>query len=114
MNIPAKKRLDVIVILVLLSIALVAIGILLLTRRDGEIVSVEIDGERVAEYSLSKNGEYPLNGGTNILVIEDGGAYMKWADCPDGICVRTGRVSSVGESIVCLPNRVVIIVLEKD
>ena len=50
-------------------------------------------------------------GGTNRLVIEDGTARMEWADCPDQICVNHRPVSSGGESIICLPNKVVVSVV---
>jgi UDP-N-acetylmuramate dehydrogenase len=35
-----------------------------------------------------------------------GAAYMKHADCPDGLCVKQRKKSRSGERIVCLPNRV--------
>ena len=40
---------------------------------------------------------------------------MEDADCPDRLCVKQGRIKKVGESIVCLPHKVVIeIVGEKE
>lgn len=75
-------------------------------REDGAYVRVSVDGEAVAEYSLSKDGEYEINGGTNILVIENKNAYMKYASCPDGLCKNQGKIHLTGERIVCLPNRV--------
>jgi len=103
-------RFDFILIASLLIVSLVTVGILLLTRKGGDRVVVEIAGERVAEYGLYQNGEYPLNGGTNILVIENGEAYLSYADCPDRTCVRTGRIKYAGQSIVCLPNKVTVTV----
>ena len=100
------KRADIILIVSLLVASLIALGVMLLTRKDGESVVVEINGEHVATYSLSENGEHILNGGTNVLIIEDGKAYMQEANCPDKTCVRKGGVSYSGESIVCLPNRI--------
>ena len=37
---------------------------------------------------------------------------MEWADCPDQICVNHRAVSREGESIICLPNQVVISVTD--
>jgi hypothetical protein len=107
-----RKKLyyDMVLILALLIVALSVFIIVRLTRGSGEYAVVRIDGEQVARYSLAVDGEYPLNGGTNLLVISDGEAYVKEADCPDKVCVRTGRISLSGERIVCLPNRVEIYV----
>lgn len=105
-----KKTLwaDIILIASVLLVGAVSLTALLLFKKDGSYAVVEIDGKQVAKYSLGEDGEYPLNGGTNILKIEKGKAYMLWADCPDKTCVQRGKVSAVGESIICLPNRVAV------
>ena len=103
-----KYRLDIIVIA---AILLASVGLLLamtLTKEEGNSVVVEIDGATVATYSLDKNGEYSLNGGTNVLVIEDGKAYLNYSNCPDHTCEKTGKIRYVGQSIICLPNKVAI------
>lgn len=46
--------------------------------------------------------------GNCILVIKDGKAYMLEADCPNQICVHHSAISHKGETIVCLPNRIII------
>ena len=33
---------------------------------------------------------------------------MDHADCPDKICVKTGKIKNKGEQIVCLPNKLVV------
>ncbi len=95
---------------IILILALLIIGaVLLVFSRSfgrGSAVTVSIDGEVAGEYSLMTDGRYPLNGGTNTLVIEGGSARIEDADCPDKLCERQGRISRVGERIVCLPNRV--------
>ena len=105
-----SKKLDIIVIVSLLLVSLIAVLVLVLTRKTGESVVVEIDGEYVATYSLATDGTYSLNNGTNVLIIEGGKAYMSEADCPDKTCVKRGGVSYSGESIVCLPNRITVTV----
>ena len=66
------------------------------------------------ERTLSDSGRYELNGGTNILVIEDGAAYMLEADCPDHICVSQGKVRYAGQCITCLPNKLTVTVYGTD
>lgn len=100
-----KHMWDIIVISALLLVAVAALLAVNLTREDGKFVTVEINGNVCAEYSLSQNGVFPLNGGTNILVIENGEAYLSYSNCPDHTCERTGRIHHVGQAIICLPNR---------
>ncbi len=101
---------DAILVLVLLVLGLSALLIFKSCAKVGTYVSVSVGGEVVGEYPLSLDAYYELNGGTNILVIKDGEAYMTEADCPDKKCINMGRVSRVGESISCRPNRVFITV----
>ena len=105
-----KHYYDIALILILLIVALSVFIIMRACARESEYVVVRVDGEEVCRYLLSEEGEYSLNGGSNILVISDGKAYVSSADCPDKVCVRTGKISLSGERIVCLPNRVEIFV----
>ena len=89
------------------------VGLLFLfIRGEGSGVTVKVDDKIFGEYSLSENREVEIKSenGINYLVIEDGKAYMRDASCPDGICVEHRPVHREGESIVCLPNKVVILV----
>lgn len=103
-----KTVADVILVAAFLLLALSVFLIARLFKEEGEFVRVSIDGEVVFEYSLAQDGEYTLNGGTNILVIKDGEAYIKWANCPRQICVRHRAISHTGDRITCLENRVVV------
>ena len=102
---------DIILIVLLLSLFLF---LLFFFYKDsgGAIAEVYIEDGVVARYSLSEDGEYPIGDGSNILKIEDGKAFMLYADCPDGWCKRQGRISLSGERITCLPNRVIVIIKE--
>ncbi len=100
---------DIILILSLLVFSGLLILMFSLFRPLGDRVTVEVEGVTVATYSLSADGEYEIGEG-NRLVIEGGEAYISWADCPDHICIRTGRISRVGETVICLPNKVAVTV----
>ena len=106
-----RHRCDIILIASLLFVSLASVLALFLLREEGKSIKVEVDGKTVAIYSLDVDGEYILNGGTNTLTIKDGKAYIRDATCPDKTCVKTGRISLVGECAVCLPNRVYVSVI---
>ena len=107
----SKYRIDIIVIVSLLFISLIFVLVLNFTKKEGAYVEVTIDGETVGKYPLSVDASIPLNGGTNILTIKDGSAYMSYSNCPDHTCEHTGCVKHVGQTIICLPNRLTITVI---
>ena len=78
---------------------------------EGGTVVVTQDGVEIARYALKSNLTFTVesaDGGKNVVVIQNGTCMVREADCPDGICVRRGRISRNGEAIVCLPHRLVI------
>ena len=107
---PAKKkyRLDIIIIAAILLVSLSLLLIVTLSKEEGSVVVVEIDGTTVATYPLDKNAEHSLNGGSNVLVIQDGVAYMSYSNCPDHTCEKTGKIRYVGQTIICLPNKIAV------
>ena len=112
-------RNDILFVVVLLVVAAAGILYLFVFRDSGNVVKVTVDGKLYGEYSLLQNTTEDIYTGDdgsshNRLVIKDGKAYMETASCPDGICVAHRPIFRNGESIVCLPNRVVITVITDD
>lgn len=109
-NTQKRKRYinDIILAVLLLVLALSVFLILEFTKEAGSLARVSVNGEIIADFPLDKDGEYSLSDGKNTLVIKDGEAFISEADCPDKVCVRTGKISKVGEQIICLPNRVIV------
>ena len=80
-------------------------------RTSGTVYAiVEQDSKELMRLPLSEPGEYRISDGDsyNVIEITEGGVRMKEADCPDQICVSRGLIQKSGQSIVCLPHRLVI------
>lgn len=108
-----KIRNDIILAAVILIIAVAGLLFVKLTKTQGNTVVVKIDGVKAVEYSLEEDVRYEIKTGKNnedinVLVIKDGKASITEADCPDGICKDYRPISYVGETIVCLPHKVVV------
>ncbi len=104
-----KNDLIMIGVLIVMT-ALLFLG-LFVFKKEGKLVVVSVDSVEVASFSLDKDLVYEIegyNGGRNTLVIEDGVAYVKDSTCPDHLCEYMGKISKVGQSVICLPNRVVV------
>lgn len=108
-----KLRNDILLATAVILVLIIAFAVMKLTAKDGAKVRVLVDGEVTDFYSLKADGEYPIITGENgenenILVIKDGEAFIKSANCPDKICVKHSAVSKDGQSIICLPHKVVV------
>jgi hypothetical protein len=102
------KMLIVVLLFVALSFSVVYRNFI---KEEGSYVVVTVDGEEVNRLSLSEDTQLLIegaNGGTNRLVIQDGVAKMEEASCPDLLCVRQRKICYNEESIICLPNKVVV------
>jgi hypothetical protein len=74
-------------------------------------VLVSVDGKETARFYLDQEVDTLIEGvqeGTNRLIIQDGAAFITEATCPDHLCISQGPISKSGQTIVCLPNRVVV------
>ncbi len=72
---------------------------------------ISVNGRELDSLSLREDlEELAVEGyrGTSYLQLSEGRIRMLDSACPDKLCVHTGWISRPGESIVCLPNRVVI------
>ena len=102
-------------ILLILALLLLAGGFWLwrtATQREGSKVEITVDGEAYPSQSLAEDKVLLLGtDGRCTLVIEDGVAYMASALCPDHVCIRRGKIRYDGETIVCLPNKVIVTVV---
>ena len=105
---------------ILIAVVAVVVGALVFFLygfdRDGAYVQIEVDGNITETLSLNEDAVLEIvtdNGGKNVLVIKDGEAEMSEANCPDGICKRHKKIHRNGESIICLPHKVVVSVVNE-
>ena len=82
---------------------------------NGSTIEITVDGKVYGRYALEQDQRIPVeidDETKNIVVIADGEAYMAEASCPDKLCIHQGRIESRSQSIVCLPNRVIVTVID--
>ena len=102
------KKKDIILIAAVLAISLISLAAIKMTQKDGKEVIVTVDGKEVYKTSIKKDQIYqiPEENGTNVMQIKDGKVTMKNADHK--------AIEKSGETIVCLPHKVVIEIRSED
>ena len=102
----------------LLALAVITVAVVLIIQpwsagasgRASEVV-VEVNGEEVMRVPLGGEArDYYVEGfaGESHFRVEGGEVWMVDSACPDKLCVAMGRADQSGNSVVCLPNRVVL------
>ena len=105
------KRTDLIIILVVL-LAAAAISIPRFLNSDKLTAEIYVDGKLEETIDLSAvDKEYKITPSTEPRVeitVGKGEIYFSHAECKDKLCVKSGKLTSGGETAACLPARVVI------
>ena len=107
---------------IIIAVVAVIVGILVfflygVNNDSGAYVQLEVDGTVVETLLLDEDAVREIeteDGGRNVLVIKDGKAEMSEANCPDGICTNHSKIHRNGESIICLPHKVVVTVVNEN
>lgn len=76
-------------------------------------VRITVDGSVVMNRALSAfadETEYRLTteNGEVVVILNDHEVYIQSSDCPDQICVQTGKLTKPGDGAICLPNKIVV------
>jgi len=101
---------DKILLILSLGLGLGSMGISRFHREVGSQVCVEANGIIVAQVDLFENRQVVVAGaiGKTVVKIANGKVRVLSSACPEHICVETGNIDKVGDTIVCVPNRVVV------
>lgn len=98
-------------LLIVLSVILLSAALLLPSHLSkagsGAAALVYVDSVQTMRIPLSENGEYALTGAV-VAEVSDGALRILDSDCPDQFCVRSGFIRRSGQTLVCLPNRVLV------
>ena len=108
---------DLWLIAALLFAGLILSAVILCGRSEGRYAVVRMDGREIARLSLTDNQLYPIHSDDiliNMLRTGKGAVRMEEAYCPNHLCIRRGAIRHVGDSIVCLPHRVIVTIVGED
>jgi len=57
---------------------------------------------------LTKDNTFPILDGKMHIEVKNGNIRILDSDCPQQICVKAGWIQHSGQTLVCLPNKVLI------
>ena len=110
------RKADIVLFIVLIALGLAVTAALAMQHVDAgsdAVVVIKSGGSEYGSYPLSDDQSIEVvaaDHGKNIVTISGGSVTVSEASCKNQVCVRHGAISKPGESIICLPNRLVVII----
>ncbi len=97
-------------IIFVVAVLTVSIVLIVLNSNLATTAIVYVNGEVVETLNLSedKTVEIPSENGYNIIKVKNNKVCVFEADCPGKDCVLVGYINKVGETITCLPHKLVV------
>lgn len=106
-------------LILMAAIVIIGLGIsifLAAGSHQGNKVEITKDGKLWGTYSLDGEHKITIRDGKelNVVKISGGKVTMESANCKNQVCVHHSPVSRTGESIVCLPHKIVVTIKGED
>lgn len=106
------KPFDFILIIMLMLASFFPLLFFIHTNTSGHVAQLRVNNHLIKTFDLRKNQVFTYfnkaDGDSNKIEVRDGQIAIVDANCDDQICVRKGFISKTGQTIVCLPHRLVI------
>jgi hypothetical protein len=111
-----KVKVGDLVLVALVVVAAAASVMIVSSARAGEkgsLAIIQVNGREVKRVALGpgqarRTIKIKSGGGYNLVEVEGGRVRVIDADCRDRVCLGMGWAETSGDSIICLPHRVVV------
>ncbi len=107
---------DKILILCLLFLSIISGVVLKRTHKEAKYCIISVNGRDTYKLLLSEPKTIKIKGaiGKSTVEIKDRSVRILDSPCPLKICMHQGKIKASGETIICVPNRVMIRITGKE
>ncbi len=107
-----KKRDLIIIVVILLAACIFYFVYNMQSDKGAAKAEIYYESELVMTVMLNKNEDrvfkLPQNENVVFHLYEDGSIRFEESDCPDEVCIKSGKLRHIGSSAACLPNKVIL------
>ena len=105
---------DIILVVFLLVLSLM-LFVSSFTRSENLTAQIYVAGEKTHSIDLRQVSEsYTITENYCQLLIEKDGVSFVHSDCADQLCVKRGKLKNQGDTMACVPEKVVVIIKSDD
>lgn len=109
---PPLLKGDIIIIISVIISALLIFFItsdMLIYESDVIFVEINLNGDIIHKLSIEDDVEILVEDNyQNLVVIEGNSVKVINSTCPDGVCENFGNIQKEGQTIICMPNKLII------
>ncbi|MBQ3061752.1 MAG: NusG domain II-containing protein [Lachnospiraceae bacterium] len=104
-----KEKLLIVAVIVVAVVVMISGTVINAFIPAGKVI-ITVGNKEYETVSLKENKRIVIENeyGENIIIIKDEQVFMERADCPNKTCVKKGKITKTGQSIVCLPHRLTV------
>ena len=104
------KKADILLACALILAGLAISYIFSFGQSEGDLVEITCGGKFFGSYPLDEDREISIdrNDHINKVTINTGTVSMSFSDCKGQDCVHQSSIAKSGETIICLPNKIVV------
>lgn len=107
------KKKDFIIIAIILLVACIIYFVYNMQSDKGAAkAEIYYESELIMTVMLNENEDrtfkLPQNEHVVFHLYEDGSIRFEESDCPDKVCVKSGKLKHIGSSAACLPNKIIL------
>lgn len=112
------KKTDIIIIFVIIAASAVSFAIYRhIASERAAVAQIYYYSELVSTVELNtktdKTFSVPQNNNVVFHLFDDGSICFEESDCPDKVCIKSGRLRLAGQSAACLPNGFILKIVPK-
>lgn len=110
------KKGDIVIIAAVLIVSILLIVPSFMSS-ESVVAVIYVDGEEYERVELKDGTEktvVPKTDAQIVIKADNEAIYFESADCPDKLCVKSGKLTRAGETAACLPGGVVISLVGDD
>ena len=99
-------------IILIVSLILISLMMFVFSFSGSEnlIAEIYVDGEKAHSIALEEVTEsYTINENYCQLLVEKDGVSFVFSDCGDKLCIKRGKLKNQGDTMACVPEKVVVI-----
>ena len=95
-----------------ITVTLLFAAVFLFNNRTGAYACIYSEGRLIKTMPLDTDSEYlyEYEEHYNLIAVVDGYVFVKEADCEDRVCIAEGKINRIGDTIICLPHKLKIVI----